>query len=1297
MFLCKNFLARTNVCKRLLVNNAASNICLLHAEYSVLAACAQNKYFLNHGNSKYSCNVTNYFLSPLHRKWCSKGLIDDVADLTVHHGKVQKNITELFPLPRVTLNELTAKTPSKIFEIHYKQNSVAPKGRKKSTANNDWTCTYAFVWPEKAKFESTAISKRKAAEKAATQAIHWLYINNKIDAKGHPVYEKTVLQDIKNNLKEPINASISEKSVERIQKIWSDYESGIKDIYEATFKEARQRILQTPAVLTKDSTIDDDDDFSEDDDELTGFSETSELKHHVHPVYGRTVKPPSQNVLNKRNRVLEQKFEQYDEELTPLPIDDYREQITSTIDQNRVTVIVGAAGCGKSTRAPAAILRQHGANASVIVSEPRRVAAMGLAERVASELGEEHGANALVIVSEPRRVAAMGLAERVASELREEVGESVGYHIRLHSKPPKPPGGSILYCTSGVLLRRLQTNPGLEGCTHVIIDEAHERLEGCTHVIIDEAHERDVNTDVTLLLLKRASDLNPELKVVVMSATLDTGVFTSYFDPCPVIEVPGRTFPVEISYLEDIQKNFRLNLSYTAENCNKIDSKPIIKCQEVAEVIKAIDKTQKEGAILVFLPGWSDIKLTKQLLDEHYGQSSMHMILPVHSRLSTSDQVKMFSTPSRGVRKIVLATNVAETSITIPDVVYVIDSGAHKENRIKDGTGTASLETVWVSQASAKQRTGRAGRVQPGHCYRLYTREKEAEFAPHTTPEILRIPLVQTVLDCKSYAPNEKIASFLSQLPEPPSQKSINFAVNDLIDLASFLSQLPEPPSHKSINFAVNDLIDLGALTPQEQLTRLGSLLSSLTLHPRLGRSLLHSAAVGNVVAVANIVAHCASNIELFVNAADRRDVSYHRCRCPCLGRSLLHVATVGNVVAVANLVAHCASNIELFVNAADRKDALQHTSSISVVSSLTLHPRLGRSLLHAAAVGNVVAVANIVAHCASNIELFVNATDRRDGRSLLHSAAAGNVVTVANIVAHCASNIELFVNAADRRDEIREIKNNYSPSSDYSALYWIQNEFERLNQEGGRGASDRFCEKNGLRGDRLAFITSLSELHLEQLLACGVVAPATEADELRRFSDIDELASAVLLSGADVLLTTRKTVKTKGKLKTAVDVVTSTGDRAHIGTESVNKDIQKRNPGPSLLCYFGGLHSTERRALVVYKTSVVPPHTPLLFSIGDVTKEEDGDSTILTLPKHRLQINVPTNQADSILKAREMLWKTFEYYIERDVNTLDYEDNDKVSRFKVRLIKAIGRILVEGHREYVEGKSRNIDVEELR
>ncbi|XP_026736071.1 ATP-dependent RNA helicase DHX30-like [Trichoplusia ni] len=1058
MFVCKSLIVRTNIWRRQLFCNHAVN-CVIqpHLNQRGTSTCLQNKYTFENESVR---NRYNLFNLSIHRKWCSKGLIDENQNnLNVQHGSVQKKITEIFPLPRVTLNELASKTPDKVFDIHYKQSSVAPKGVSKRTQNNDWTCTYTFVWPEKAKFEGTAISKRNAAEKAATQALHWLYITKRIDSKGQPIYDKNVLENIKSTLNDPIHVTISDKSMEKVQEIWNEYESGIKDIYEATFEKAKHRIIHSPAVLTKDSTIDEDD-FSE-DEEFNNMNAISEIKTHVHPVYGKNVKTPAASILERRNRVLNKKFQQYDEDLSPLPIDEYRDQITSTLDQNRVLVIVGAAGCGKSTRAPAAILRQCGAGTTAIVSEPRRVAAVGLAERVASELGEE-------------------------------VGESIGYQVRLQAKPPKPPGGSILYCTSGVLLRRLQTNPG---------------LSGCSHVIIDEAHERDVNTDVTLLLLKRALSINKDLKIVIMSATLDIGVFTSYFNQCPVIEVPGRTFPVEILHLEDIQKKFNLKLSHTLENCQKEDGKPQLNCQEVVDIIKAIDKTQKEGAILVFLPGWSEIKMTKQLLDDHFGQKATHLILPVHSRLSTTDQAKMFATPPPGVRKIVLATNVAETSVTLPDVVHVLDSGAHKQNRLKDGTGTASLETVWVSLASAKQRTGRAGRVQPGHCYRMYTSEKESEFAPHNTPEILRVPLEQTVLECKSYAPDERIGSFLSELPEPPSEKAIRYAVNDLMEI--------------------------GALTPLEQLTRIGSLLSSISLPPRLARS-------------------------------------------------------------------------------------------------------------------------------------------------VLSAALLGSLPSVASVAAHVTTNTEVFVNAADRRDEIREFKRNYSPTSDHAALYGIQVDFERQSL----ADRERFCSNRGLRPDRLAYIRSLTNLILEQVLKSSIIAPTTDAEELSQFSEIEELMAGVLLSGTDAILTTRRHVQTKRKLKTVVDVITSTGERAHIGSESVNHKIPKQSR-PALLAYCGGHHSAERRALVVYKTSLVPPQTPVIFCMGTLDKEENGDMTVLSLPKHRLKVHIPTSQSEYIIKAREMLWRTLEYYLERDVKTLEYEHHEKVTKFKLKLVKAIGRILVEGHRDY--------------
>ncbi|XP_045540093.1 DExH-box ATP-dependent RNA helicase DExH6-like [Papilio machaon] len=1075
MFLRKYLISNAIYRKRLLQFDCCSQICKNHvalAKSYHSIKTSENPTYVEKKLLSYSylSNLNNAY-----KRYYSNSLIDgDVTKLKdSQHEKELKRISQLFPQPRVTLNELNSKTPEKVFDIHYRQNVVAPKGvrKKMGLSNNDWTCTYTFIWPEKIKFESVAISKRQAAEKSATQALHWLYMNKRIDNKGNPIYDKKVIEDIKCNLNEPLHVEISDNSLLRIDRIWNDYENEIKHIYEKTFEEANHRLFFTPSMLTKDSTIDIEDNLTEEsqdtevDEELNNFTDERTL---IHPVFGRPVHPPSEAQLARRDRTLKQKFERYDEELTPLPIDQYTKEITSTLETSRVLVIVGAAGCGKSTRAPAAVLKALGCNTTAIVSEPRRVAAIGLAQRVADEMGEE-------------------------------VGDSIGYQVRLHSKVPRPSSGIVLYCTSGVLLRRLQLNPG---------------LEGCSHVFIDEAHERDVNTDVTLLLLKRALDINPNLKVVIMSATLDTEVFTKYFDPCPIVEVPGRTFPVQVTYLNDIEEKYRIKLPMTLENCCKEDGKPQVYCQEVVEVIKSVDKSESEGAILVFLPGWAEIKQVKKILDEIYAGSTTHMVLPVHSRLSTTEQTRMFEKPAPGIRKIVLATNIAETSITIPDVVYVIDTGAHKENRIKEGTGTASLETVWVSKAGAKQRTGRAGRVQPGHCFRLYTKEREESFAPHTTPEILRIPLEQTVLNCKIYAPQDKVADFLSLLPEPPSDKSIRLAINDLIDL--------------------------GALSQSEKLTRLGILLSNMTIHPRLGCSLLHSVVLGNTVATANIVSHCSDNIELFSNAPDRRE-------------------------------------------------------------------------------------------------------------------------------------------------EIREFKRKYNEHSDHSALHWIQDEYERILQEKGWNEVNEWCERYGLRKDRLNYVKSISNLHLQQLLQSSIIEAHPDVTELTRFSDIEELSAGALLSGVNTLLVTRKHVRTKGKLMTIVELFTSSGDRAHIGSESVNYGIKKRKPTTQLLAYFGGHHSTERRALVVYKTTVVSPQAVLLFCKGDIEmmkSEENEDTTVLSLPRHRLRIHVPANQAESIIKIREMLWKTFKYYIERDLKSISYDQFTNISRFKTRLVKAVARILVEADNE---------------
>lgn len=236
-----------------------------------------------------------------------------------------------------------------------------------------------------------------------------------------------------------------------------------------------------------------------------------------------------------------------------------------------------------------------------------------------------------------------------------QVGDVVGYQVRLKAALPRPPGGALLYCSTGILLRRLQSNPG---------------LTGASHVILDEAHERDINIDILLVLLRRALALNPKLRVIVMSATINAELFQKYFNDAPMLHVPGFTYPVKSLFLEDLNipgVETKMNMSHV----------PALDCQQVATLIRWVDKNRPEGAILCFLPGWAEITAVAR----HLENVGSYRILPVHSRLSHEEQSRIFSPSVSRQRKIILATNIAETSITVSDVVYVIDTGAHKEER----------------------------------------------------------------------------------------------------------------------------------------------------------------------------------------------------------------------------------------------------------------------------------------------------------------------------------------------------------------------------------------------------------------------------------------------------------------------------------------------------------------------------------------------------------------------------------------------------------------------------------------
>lgn len=243
-----------------------------------------------------------------------------------------------------------------------------------------------------------------------------------------------------------------------------------------------------------------------------------------------------------------------------------------------------------------------------------------------------------------------------------QVGDIVGYQVRFQSKFNYN-SGKILYCTTGILLRRLQIDP---------------TVKDCSHIILDEAHERDVNTDLLVNLLRHALELNPKLKLIIMSATIDTKIFQDYFKGSAVIHIPGFTYHVKMNFLEDIDK---VDLRKTESMCNS--QVPYVVTEDVVETIQYIHQTQQEGAILCFLPGWEEISSVKRLLPN----TSTMFVLCLHSKLQDVDQKKIFQKPPPGVRKVILATNIAETSVTIDDVVFVIDTGIHKEQRFDSDKG----------------------------------------------------------------------------------------------------------------------------------------------------------------------------------------------------------------------------------------------------------------------------------------------------------------------------------------------------------------------------------------------------------------------------------------------------------------------------------------------------------------------------------------------------------------------------------------------------------------------------------
>ncbi|XP_071068134.1 ATP-dependent RNA helicase DHX30 isoform X4 [Dasypus novemcinctus] len=463
------------------------------------------------------------------------------------------------------------------------------------------------------------------------------------------------------------------------------------------------------------------------------------------------------------------------QEVPPLPVDPHRDTILDAIEQHPVVIIAGDTGCGKSTRIPQLLLERY--------------------------VAEGRGARCNVIITQPRRISAVSVAQRVSHELGPSLRRNVGFQVRLERKPPAR-GGALLFCTVGILLRKLQSNPS---------------LEGVSHVIVDEVHERDVNTDFLLILLKGLQWLNPALRLVLMSATSDNERFSRYFDGCPVIRVPGFMYPVKEHYLEDILAKLGKHQYPHRHRHHESEDECALDLELMTDLVLHIDAQGEPGGILCFLPGWQEIKGVQQRLQEALCMhESKYLILPVHSNIPMMDQKAIFQQPPVGVRKIVLATNIAETSITINDIVHVVDSGLHKEEHYDLKTKVSCLETVWVSRANVIQRRGRAGRCQAGFAYHLFPRSRLEKMAPFRVPEILRTPLENLVLQAKIHMPEKTAVEFLSKAMDSPGVKAVNEAV--------ILLQ------------------EIGVLDEREHLTTLGQRLVHISTDPRLAKALVLAA-----------------------------------------------------------------------------------------------------------------------------------------------------------------------------------------------------------------------------------------------------------------------------------------------------------------------------------------------------------------------------------------------------------------------------------------------------------------------
>jgi len=471
-----------------------------------------------------------------------------------------------------------------------------------------------------------------------------------------------------------------------------------------------------------------------------------------------------------------------------LPVYEHREELLQAIAENQIIIVQGETGCGKTTQIP-----QY------------------LHEEGYTKTEMKHGELKIVGCTQPRRVAAMSVAARVSQEVGSKLGHTVGYSIRFEDRTCE--GTVIKYMTDGMLLRELLDDP---------------TLSKYSVMIVDEAHERTLHTDILLTLLKDVTRARSDFRLVISSATLDEQKFVDFFDNPPVFRIKGRLFHVQHRFMANDQKSATANM---------IDA--------CLRTVIQIHRSEQPGDILVFLPGQDEIEELQKEVEaqvKRLGSKIKELLIrPIYANLPTDMQAKVFDPTPPGARKVVIATNIAETSLTIDGIVFVVDPGYCKQNRFSSKTGIETLAITRISKASADQRAGRAGRNRPGVCFRLYTKDEfNTEFEENTQPEILRLNLANVVLLLKT------------------------MRVKDVINF----EYLDRPPREVLI-FAIEQLTSLGALDQSGELTSLGRKMAEFPVDPKMSKSIVSAESHGCTEEILTIMSMLSVNGSIFFKPKD--------------------------------------------------------------------------------------------------------------------------------------------------------------------------------------------------------------------------------------------------------------------------------------------------------------------------------------------------------------------------------------------------------------------------------------------